>query len=65
MGRGIDADWTERHGIANWMGDELDGPTRSEVAVGTEADEALVVGVYAGILVAYVPAHFCRENEEV
>lgn len=62
MGRGTDADRAERHGIANWMGYELDGPTRSAVAAGTEADEAFVVGMDTGILVAYVPAHFCREN---
>lgn len=64
MGRGTDADRAERHGIANWMGYELNGPTRSAVAAGTEADEAFVVGVDAGILIAYVPAHFCWENGE-
>lgn len=35
------------------------------MAAGTEADEAFVVGMDTVILVAYVPAHFCRENGDI
>lgn len=59
MGGGIDADRAERHGVANWMRNELDGSTGYTVAAGTGADEAVVVGVDASILIVYVPAHFC------